>query len=130
MVTMASIRYFCIVEERMMALSLSRTRSFSTRIWRRMLASSGLAWSLISSSEMMASKISSSRERLVARREPSSVRFGVSSRSVTSALRTIRAAFSASATCNRALGDSVPPAFAIFKNGRTSVKWAMGLPPL
>ncbi len=112
-----------------MPLSFSRTRSFKTRIWRRMLASSGLAWSLISSSEMMASKISSSRLRLVISREPISVRFGVSSRSVTSALRTIRAAFRASATCKSALGDSVPPAFASFRYGRTSVKWAMGLPP-
>ena len=74
MVTMASIRYFCIVAERMMPFSLSRTRSFSVRILRRMSYSSGLAWSLISSSEMMASKISSSSERFVASREPISVR--------------------------------------------------------
>ena len=113
----------------MMPFSFSRTRSFSTRIWRRMLARSGLAWSLISSSESMASKISSSRERFVDSRKPISVRFGVSSRSVTSALRTMRAAFKASATCKSALGDSVPPAFASLRNGRTSVKWAMGLPP-
>ena len=79
---------------------------------------------------MMASKISSSSERLVERREPISVRFGVSSRSVTRAFLTIRAAFSASATCKSALGDRVPPAFASFKKGRTSSKWAMGLPPL
>ena len=47
---------------------------------------------LISSSERMALKMSSSKERLADRREPSSVRSGVSSRSVTSAARTTRAA--------------------------------------
>ena len=79
---------------------------------------------------MMASKISSSSARLVARRLPSSVSSGVSSRSVTRALRTVREAFSASATCKSALGERVPPAFASFKNGRTSVNQAIGFEPL
>ncbi len=79
---------------------------------------------------MMASNISSSRLRLVASREPISVKCGVSSRSVTSAERTVREAFSASATCKSALGLSVPPAFASFRKGRTSVNQAIGLEPL
>ena len=130
MVMMESIRYFCIVDERMMPLSLSRTRSFSTRICRRISYSSGLAWSLISSSERMALKMSSSSARLADRREPSSVRSGVSFRSVTSAARTTRAAFSASATARRALGERVAPTRARLSASRTSVNHAMGLEPL
>ena len=66
----------------------------------------------------------------MARRLPISVRSGVSSRSVTSAPRTVRDAFSASATCKSAFGLNVPPAFASFRNGRTSVNHAIGFEPL
>ena len=64
MVMIASIRYLTVDGLRTMEFSLSRMRSFSTRMWRRMSFSSELAWSLISSSERIASKMSSSRRRL------------------------------------------------------------------
>ena len=92
--------------------------------------SSGLAWSLISSSEMMAFVMSSSNMRFDAMREPISVRIGVSSRSVTSALRTVRQARSAPATLRSAFIDSVAPTVDSFRYSRTSVNHAMGLAPL
>ena len=68
--------------------------------------------------------------RFDAMREPISVRIGVSSRSVTSALRTVRQARSAPATLRSAFIDSVAPTVDSFRYSRTSSNSLMGLPPV
>ena len=92
-----------------MALRRSFTRSVAPRRWRRILASSTEARSAISSSEIMAVVMSSSRLR----KEPSSPAFsfrrGVFSRSVTRAARAVRQARMSPAISSSALGDRVAP---------------------
>ena len=115
---------------RIRLFSFSRTRSLHSRMWRRMSYSSGLAWSLISSSERIASNTASSSGRLGSRFEAIARMCGVSSRSVTSALLTPRAARSASAMLSSALAESVEPMDARLSGSRTSAKDSMGLPPV
>ena len=70
----------------------------------------------------MALKISSSKERFVASSEAMAESARVSSRSLTSALRTVRAARSPSAMVKSAFIESVEPTLASCRYSDTSLK--------
>ena len=126
---MLSCKYLLKLAPCTMLFSFSRTRSLACRMWRRISASAGLAWSLISSSLMMASVMAVSSWRKVCKWLARPVTRGVFSRSVTSALRAARAAVRLRAMSSSARGDRLAPFSAIERLGRTSLNSTSGLPP-